>query len=139
MIISIMYTISLSGGAIHHRHRRFPSRGTKPQTATKREIGQDRTADHASAARLNAVMRSSANAASHRQRSIMPGTATKSYLVLASINRSRLLTIVAVVRYFSKLIRGSLSLPPPPSPPLPPLLVVPVLVLLVLAAIWDGF
>lgn len=38
---------------------------------------------------------------------MMPCTGSKRYLVLASINRRRLLTILAAVRYRSKLTSGS--------------------------------
>lgn len=58
---------------------------------------------------LRADILSSLNAATHRQRSRTPSTGGKSNLELASIRRSKPLTIAAVVRCRSKLIRGSLS------------------------------
>jgi hypothetical protein len=63
---------------------------------------------HGSRLLLNADILSSLNAAIHRQRSMTPSTAGKLNLELASMSRSRPLTIAAVVRYRSKLIRGSL-------------------------------
>jgi hypothetical protein len=58
---------------------------------------------------LRAVIFSSLRAASHKQRSMIPGIGEYLYFELASINRSRLLTIVAVVRYLSKLTKASPS------------------------------
>jgi len=67
---------------------------------------------HGSSSLLKSCILSSLNAATHKQRSKTPSTAGKFNLELASMRRSRLLTIVAVVRYRSKLMRGSRSRAP---------------------------
>jgi hypothetical protein len=67
---------------------------------------------HGSSSLLKSCILSSLNAAIHKQRSKTPSTAGKFNLELASMRRSKLLTIVAVVRYRSKLMRGSRSRAP---------------------------
>ena len=62
-----------------------------------------------SSALLFALMVSSGKAAIHKHLSMMPSTGWKAYFELASIMRRRFLTIRAVVRCRSKLMRGSLS------------------------------
>lgn len=70
------------------------------------------TSIYGSNALLVLRIRSSPNAANQRHRSMTPCTGSKVYLELASINLKSPLTMTAVVRYRSKLIKDSDPRPP---------------------------